>query len=125
MFVRSDSSELAVITISFGSFSSCVVSFTVSLKFILIVETPFFDGMSISTIEEVSLAGDVPLVYPLLEMLLLDEESLAGTTSTFKLCPWLKEWLFDTPSCSPFPKKGLLVTFDGADSSITCALVPP
>lgn len=127
MFVRSDSSELAEITISFGIFAVVVVSCKVGLEVILTANTSFLDEILVSMMEEVSLAGDVELVSnSLLEVLLADEESLAGVRSTFKLCPWLEERpFFDSPFCSPFFREGLLFTFDGADSRITCAFVPP
>lgn len=126
MLARSDSSELAVIAISFGILSACVESSTASWEDSVIVETPPFDGMPAPIIEEVSLAGEVLLVEnSLLEVVIAEEESLIGEASISKVWPGAKKSpLFKKPFCSPFAG---IVAFasDGADSRITCAFVPP
>ena len=87
MFVRRDSSELAVTTMSFGDSSSSVEHLAVSWALILLPgKMVFFDGMSAPLIEEVSLIREVRLVEnSLLEVLLADEKPSRWETLLRKL----------------------------------------
>jgi hypothetical protein len=128
MLVRSDSSELAVTTTSFGESSSLGGCFVMPLAGeILVSVESFFIGISVPLIEEVSLIGEVPFVEnSLLEVLLADEKPLRGEASLGKLLlSPSRSSTFKKPFDSPLDRNLRGLAVNGAHSSMTCAFVPP